>query len=59
MPGLDEVVGGACLVWGRNTCRVPAHSGEKIYSSVPYGHLGSRDLSGQVQYNMVVSHTAN
>lgn len=56
---VDEVVGGACLVWGRNTCRVPGQSGEKVYSSYPYGHIGARDLSAEVQYNMVVNHTAN
>lgn len=56
---VDEVVGGACLVWGRNTCRVPGHTGEKVYSSFPYGHIGVRDQTAEVQYNMVVSHKAN
>lgn len=53
---VDEVVGGACLVWGRNTCRVPGHTGEKVYSSYPYGHIGVRDHTTAVQYSMVVDH---
>lgn len=53
---VDEIVGGACLVWGRNTCRVPGHTGEKVYSSYPYGHIGVRDQTAAVQYSMVVNH---
>jgi triacylglycerol lipase len=53
---VDEVVGGACLVWGRNTCRVPGHTGEKVYSSFPFGHIGVRDQTTVVQYNMVANH---
>jgi hypothetical protein len=49
-------VGGACLVWGRNTCRVPGHTSEKIYSSFPFGHIGVRDQTTAVQYGMVVNH---
>lgn len=56
---VDEVVTGACLVWGRNTCRVPNHNGEKVYSSYPYGHIGVRDRTAAVQYNMITSHVAN
>jgi pimeloyl-ACP methyl ester carboxylesterase len=53
---VDEIVGGACLVWGRNTCRVPGHTGEKVYSSYPFGHIGVRDQTPAVQYSMVVNH---
>lgn len=53
----DQVVGGACLVWGRNTCRVPSQSGEKVYDSYPYGHIGVRDHTAAVQYQMVANHT--
>jgi triacylglycerol lipase len=53
---VDEVVGGACLVWGRNTCRVPGHTSEKVYSSFPFGHIGVRDQTTAVQYGMVVNH---
>jgi triacylglycerol lipase len=52
----DNVVGGDCLVWGRNTCRVPGHTGEKVYSSFPFGHIGVRDQTTAVQYGMVVNH---
>ncbi len=52
----DQVVSGACLVWGHNTCRLPGHTGEKSYSSAPYGHFGLRDLTAAVQFRMVVDH---
>ncbi len=52
----DNVVGGDCLVWGRNTCRVPGHTGEKKYTTSAFDHLGLRDLTTAVQYSMVVSH---
>jgi triacylglycerol lipase len=53
---VDEVAGGACLVWGRNTCRVPGHTGEKVFSTYPYGHLGVKKHTASVQYGMVVNH---
>ncbi|MFL0796907.1 MAG: hypothetical protein K6L73_05390 [Cellvibrionaceae bacterium] len=53
---VDEVVTGACLVWGKNTCRIPGQTGEKKYSVVPYGHIGVRDLTGYIQYRMVHDH---
>lgn len=52
----DEVVGGACLVWGRNTCQIPGHTDEKIYYSLPYGHYGLRDLTPAAQLAMVTRH---
>lgn len=52
----DEVVGGACLVWGKNTCRVPGHTDEKVYYSPPYGHYGLRDLTADVQLAMITRH---
>lgn len=53
---VDEVVGGACLVWGQNTCRVPGHTGEKVYGSFPFGHIGVRDHTTSVQFHMVANH---
>ncbi|ACY17934.1 lipase [Haliangium ochraceum] len=53
---VDEIVGGGCLVWGSNTCRVPGHTAEKKYSSYPYGHIGVRDQTPAVQYQMVANH---
>ncbi len=53
---VDEVVGGACLVWGRNTCRIPGQTGEKKFYSFPYGHIGVRDRTGYYQYRMVHDH---
>ncbi len=56
---VDQLVGGACKVWGKNTCRIPRHSGEKKFSSVPYGHLGLKNLTGYYQYRMVHDHMTN
>jgi pimeloyl-ACP methyl ester carboxylesterase len=53
----DEVVGGACLVWGSNTCKIPGHTAEKVYYVQPYGHYGMRDLTAEVQYQMVDNHS--
>ncbi|MFL0799800.1 MAG: hypothetical protein K6L80_05075 [Agarilytica sp.] len=56
---VDEVVGGACLVWGRNTCRIPGQTSEKKFYSFPYGHIGVRDQTGYYQYRMVHDHATN
>lgn len=56
---VDQLVGGACKVWGKNTCRIPRHSGEKKFSSVPYGHFGLKSLTGYYQYRMVHDHKTN
>lgn len=53
---VDQLVGGACLVWGRNTCRIPGQTGEKKFYSFPYGHLGVKDRTGYYQYRMVHDH---
>ncbi|MEM9493209.1 MAG: lipase [Myxococcota bacterium] len=53
---VDEVVGGACLVWGNNTCRIPGQTDEKRYTTFPYGHIGVRDQTVEVQYDMVTEH---
>lgn len=56
---VDEIIGYANLVYGRYTSRIPGQSGEKVYSSVPYGHFNSKDLTGAVQLNMVKFHNPN
>ncbi len=56
---VDQVVGGACLVWFKNTCKVPGQTGDKHFSSYPYGHLGLKDHTGYYQYRMVHDHATN
>lgn len=56
---VDEIIGYANLVYGRYTSRIPGQSGEKVYSSVPYGHFNCKDLTEAVQLNMVKFHNPN
>ena len=53
----DQVVGYNCIVYGKNTCKLPSQTGQKSYYSAPYGHFNVKDLTEAVQYNMVVNHT--
>lgn len=53
----DEVVGYGGLVYGEYTSRIPGQTGEKKYTSAPYGHFNSKDLTAAVQLAMVTSHT--
>jgi len=50
---VDEIIGYGCVVYGSYTTRIPGQDGEKKYTSAPYGHFGTKDLTGSVQYNMV------
>jgi len=50
----DEVVGGACLVWGRNTCRVPGQTGERRYQRLD--HFELRDRTAAVVLGLVTAH---
>lgn len=50
----DDVVGGACLVWGRNTCRVPGQTGERRYRLDD--HFDVRDRHGDVIVGLVAAH---
>ncbi len=52
----DEVIGYNGLVYGQYTARIPGQTGEKVYSAYPYGHFNSKDLTGNVQFNMVKNH---
>lgn len=49
----DQIVGLGGLVYGKNTSRIPDQDGEKIYGGQPYGHFCVRDLSADVQLEMV------
>lgn len=52
----DQIVGYGCLVYGKNTCKLPSQTGQKAYFSAPYGHFNLKDLTEAVQYQMVVNH---
>ena len=54
----DEVLGGEDLVWGTPTSEIPKETGEVVYDSYPYGHVGAKDLTGAVQLSLVTKHTA-
>jgi triacylglycerol lipase len=56
---VDEVIGYGCLVYGRYTTQIPGQNGEKRFSSVPYGHINSKDLTGYNQWRMVKYHSVN
>ncbi|KFA91645.1 lipase family protein [Archangium violaceum] len=53
----DEIVGYGGVVYGSYTSRIPGQTGEKTYSAYPYGHFNSKDLTQNVQFNMVKNHT--
>ncbi|MBM7112251.1 lipase family protein [Archangium primigenium] len=52
----DEIVGYGGVVYGSYTSQIPGQTGEKRYSSAPYGHFNSKDLTGAVQWSMVNKH---
>ncbi|HNH83639.1 MAG TPA: lipase family protein [Acidobacteriota bacterium] len=54
---VDEVIGYGCVVWGRYTPQIPAQNGEKRYTSAPYGHFNSKDLTTYYQLRMVKFHS--
>lgn len=49
----DQLIGFGGLVYGSYTSRIPGQDGEKVYSGYPYGHFCIRDLSADVQVEMV------
>lgn len=53
---VDEIIGYACIVWGKNTCRIPKDTAEKKFNTVPYGHFGLKDRTEQFQLQMVKYH---
>jgi triacylglycerol lipase len=56
---VDEVIGYGNLVYGRYTSQIPGQNGEKRFTSVPYGHINSKDQSGYYQWRMVKFHATN
>ncbi|MGC2237786.1 MAG: hypothetical protein WA584_16600 [Pyrinomonadaceae bacterium] len=56
---VDEVIGYGDVVYGRYTSQIPGQDGEKRFSSVPYGHINSKDLTGYYQWRMVKYHATN
>lgn len=56
---VDEIIGYGGLVYGEYTARIPGQTGEKVFSTVPYGHFGSKDLTPYYQWKMVRYHQTN
>jgi hypothetical protein len=56
---VDEVIGYGTIVYGQSTCRINGQNGEVVFSSVPYGHFGSKDLTGYYQWRMTKFHATN
>jgi triacylglycerol lipase len=56
---VDEVIGYGCLIYGRYTTQIAGQNGEKRFSSPPYGHINSKDLTGCYQLRMVKFHATN
>jgi len=50
----DQLIGLGGLVYGKHTSRIPGQDGEQVYSGQPYGHFCVRDLSADVQLEMVL-----
>ena len=54
---VDSVIGAGSLVYnGKVTSRCPGQNGERVYTTFPYGHHGVKDLTGDVQYNIITNH---
>lgn len=56
---VDEVIGFGCVVYGRYTTQIPGQNGERRFSSFPYGHINSKDLTGYYQWRMVKYHAVS
>jgi triacylglycerol lipase len=56
---VDEIIGYGNVVYGQYTSQIPAQNGEKRYTTIPYGHINSKDLSGYYQWRMVKFHATN
>ncbi len=56
---VDEIIGYGNLVYGNYTSQIPGQNGEVRFTSVPYGHFNSKDLTGYNQWRMVKFHATN
>ena len=56
---VDEVIGYGCVVYGRYTTQIPGQNGEQRFNSFPYGHINSKDLTGDYQLRMVKHHAVS
>ncbi len=56
---VDQLIGYGGLVYGRYTPQIPGQTGERVFSTAPYGHFGVRDLTGEIQWKMVTIHSTN
>jgi len=52
----DELIG---VGMGGLTAPIPGQDGQHVYWTYPFGHLGSRDLTADVQLEMVKDHKTN
>ena len=48
-----------CYVYSVHTSKLYGQTGEKVYYSYPYGHMGAKEQTASVQYNMVLNHNTN
>ena len=56
---VDEVIGYGNVVYGYYTSQIPGQEGEKRFTSYPYGHFNSKDMTGYYQWRMVKYHSTN
>lgn len=48
-----------CYVYYVHTSKLQGQTGEKVYYSYPYGHMGAKNKTAAVQLNMVLNHNTN
>ncbi|EDV24806.1 uncharacterized protein TRIADDRAFT_25084 [Trichoplax adhaerens] len=56
---VDEVIGTGCRVYKKVTSRCIGQNDEKFYSTEPYGHIGVKDLTSSVQFDIITNHQIN
>ena len=55
----DTLIDYSNLVYGKRTSRIPGQDGEVVFTTTPYDHFGSKDLSTYNQWRMVMVHSTN
>lgn len=48
-----------CYIYYVHTSKLQRQTGEKVYYSYPYGHMGAKNQTAAVQLNMVLNHNTN